>query len=128
MLPFVDLAICSDADTVEHDEWVVRSDELGVPVTTDPATIASFLRGPGRRIIFATYASSARVAEAQTDGDIPPFDLVVADEAHRIAGVVNTGVHRERDLDFLPFALHRLHRNTPPDGEDGPCAHIRQSP
>jgi superfamily II DNA or RNA helicase len=97
-LPFVDLAVCSDADTVEPDEWRVRADELGVPVTTDPATIASFLRGPGRRVVFATYASSARVAAAQADGAVPGFDLVVADEAHRIAGVVNTGVHRERDL------------------------------
>jgi superfamily II DNA or RNA helicase len=97
-LAFVDLAVCSDADTVEPDEWRVRADELGVPVTTDPATIATFLRGPGRRVVFATYASSARIAQAQTDATVPGFDLVVADEAHRIAGVVNTGVHRERDL------------------------------
>ena len=85
-LPFVDLAVCSDADTVEPDEWRVRADELGVPVTTDPDAIASFLRGPGRRVVFATYASSARIAEAQADATIPAFDLVVADEAHRIAG------------------------------------------
>jgi predicted helicase len=97
-LPFVDLAVCSDADTVEPDEWRVRADELGVPVTTDPEAIAAFLRGPGRRVVFATYASSGRVAEAQTDATVPAFDLVVADEAHRITGVVNTGVHLERDL------------------------------
>jgi superfamily II DNA or RNA helicase len=97
-LPFVDLAVCSDADTVEPDEWRVRADELGVPVTTDPPAIAAFLRGPGRRVIFATYASSARIAEAQADENVPAFDLVVADEAHRIAGVVNAGVHLERDL------------------------------
>ena len=97
-IPFVDLAVCSDADTVEPDEWRVRADELGVPVTTDPNVIAAFLRGPGRRVVFATYASSARVAEAQVNGTIPAFDLVVADEAHRIAGIVNARVHRERDL------------------------------
>jgi predicted helicase len=81
-LPFVDLAVCSDADTVEPDQWLVRADELGVPVTTDPTAIAAFLRGPGRRVVFATYASSARVAEAQADPSVPAFDLVVADEAH----------------------------------------------
>ncbi len=97
-LPFVDLAVCSDADTVEPDEWRVRADELGVPVTTDPAAIAAFLRGHGRRVVFATYASSARIADAQMHADIPAFDLVVADEAHRVAGVVNTGVDRERDI------------------------------
>ena len=96
-LPFVDLAVCSDADTVEPDEWLVRADELGVPVTTDPSAIAAFLRGAGRRVIFATYASSARVAEAQVDTTVPDFDLVVADEAHRIAGVINLGVHHDRD-------------------------------
>jgi superfamily II DNA or RNA helicase len=97
-VPFVDLAVCSDADTVDTDEWRVRADELGVPVTTDPTVIGAFLRGSGRRVVFATYASSARVADAQADQTVEPFDLVVADEAHRIAGVVNTDVHRERDL------------------------------
>ncbi len=96
-LPFVDLAVCSDAD-VGKDEWRVRSDELGTPVTTDPDLIAAFLRGPGRRVVFGTYASSARVAEAQDQADVPPFDLVVADEAHRVAGITSREVTADRDL------------------------------
>jgi predicted helicase len=35
--------------------------------------------------LFATYQSSARVAEAHVHGT-PAFDLVIADEAHRCAG------------------------------------------
>jgi superfamily II DNA or RNA helicase len=103
-LPFVDLAVCSDADTVGRDEWRVRADELGVPVTTEPAAIAAFLRGPGRRVVFGTYASSARIAEAQARRGVPAFDLVVADEAHRIAGIVQTRMPVERDQRVVLYA------------------------
>ena len=83
------LAVCSD-DTVatqDRDAVVSSTSELGLPVTTDPAAIAAFLRRrAGRaRVVFATYQSSQRIAEAQL-GRAPLFDLVVADEAHRCAG------------------------------------------
>ena len=84
------LAVCSD-DTVslqERDAVVASKSELGVPVTTDPAEIAAFLREtPERsRVVFATYQSSQRIADAQARSGTPHFDLVVADEAHRCAG------------------------------------------
>ena len=85
--PFDYLAVCSD-DTVtpeERDAVVGATSELGVPVTTDPAVIAAFLRKRGERVVFATYQSSERIAHAQS-GRVPSFDLVVADEAHRCAG------------------------------------------
>jgi predicted helicase len=85
--PFDYLAVCSD-DTVAPDDtdaMVSTTTELGVPVTTDTAMIAAFLRKRGTRVVFATYQSSRRIAEAQTGG-VPRFDLVVADEAHRCAG------------------------------------------
>jgi superfamily II DNA or RNA helicase len=80
------LAVCSD-DTVTPDDAdavVSSTTELGVPVTTDPDEIASFLRN-GDGVMFATYQSSSRIAAAQAD-QVPGFDLVVADEAHRCAG------------------------------------------
>ena len=81
------LAVCSDKTVAEHDAVVASTSELGVPVTTDPAEIAAFLRKRGSRgrVVFATYQSSPQVAEAQA-GRTPAFDLVVADEAHRCAG------------------------------------------
>ncbi|MGO9206546.1 MAG: Helicase associated domain protein [Candidatus Limnocylindrales bacterium] len=95
--PFVDLVVCSDETTVGRDEVTVRTADLGVPVTTEPTDIAAFLAGPGRRVIFATYQSSDRIAQAQADHAIPAFDLVVCDEAHKLAGVqVSTDV-RQRD-------------------------------
>ncbi len=80
-----------------QDEWTVHPDELGVRVTTDPADIAVFLKGKGRRVVFGTYASSARIAEAQEDPSVPAFDLVVADEAHRVAGITSRGNAKKRD-------------------------------
>jgi predicted helicase len=81
------LAVCSD-DTVTPDDTdavVASTNELGVPVTTDPTEIAKFLRRRGGGVMFATYQSSPRITAAQGRG-VPGFDLVVADEAHRCAG------------------------------------------
>jgi superfamily II DNA or RNA helicase len=84
--PFQYLAVCSDK-TVTGEEFVQHTAELGVPVTTDPTEIASFLRRRGRRVVFATYQSSPQVA-ASFSQRTPHFDLAVADEAHRCAGRV----------------------------------------
>jgi len=84
--PFDYLAVCSD-DTVAagHDAMVSWTADLGLPVTTDAAAIERFLRRDGRGVVFATYQSSRRIAEAQAGG-APVFDLVIADEAHRCTG------------------------------------------
>lgn len=68
--PFDFLAVCSDETVVGEDKFTQHTAELGLPVTTDPDLIA------------AAY-------EGRT-----PFDLAVADEAHRCAGRV---VDRVRD-------------------------------
>ncbi|MBS9532627.1 Helicase associated domain protein [Mycobacterium sp. M1] len=85
------LPVCSDA-TVGRDEDapITRASELGVPVTTDPTDIAAFLREPGPRVVFSSYQSSPRIAAAQALADVPGFDLVIADEAHRCAGPVSS--------------------------------------
>jgi predicted helicase len=89
---FEALPVCSD-ETVEHNEDAVVSttSEIGVPVTTDPAEIAKFLRRrSGPRVVFSTYQSCPQVAAALARGRVPGFDLVVADEAHRVAGPVSS--------------------------------------
>ncbi len=82
--PFEFLAVCSD-DTVMPDGFVSNVTELGLPVTTDPAKIRHFLEGPGDRVIFSTYQSSGQIAEALRGTEMR-FELVLADEAHRLAG------------------------------------------
>ncbi|MGH9117139.1 MAG: Helicase associated domain protein [Acidimicrobiales bacterium] len=63
------LAVCSDVG------------ELVLEATTDPGRVRSFLAGPGPAVVFATYQSSPVAAAAGRR-----FDLVVADEAHHLAG------------------------------------------
>jgi superfamily II DNA or RNA helicase len=82
--PFNWLAVCSDP-SVEQDDLVEHTSELGFPTTTGPATIAAVLSTAGRCVVFATYQSSPRISEAFGIG-APAFDLAIADEAHRCAG------------------------------------------
>ena len=89
------LAVCSDiGDGVDASE--IAPAEFGAPPTTNPDDIAAFLKKPGRRVVFGTYASSDRIAKAQKKAGVPSFDLAVADEAHRIAGVVSAKDKSER--------------------------------
>lgn len=81
------LPVCSDATVTEPDAAVENTSDLGFPVTTDPAEIATFLRRrSGHRVVFATYQSSPEIAKAYELGRVPAFDLAIADEAHRCAG------------------------------------------
>jgi superfamily II DNA or RNA helicase len=81
-----DLVVCSDNTIASADDSSVQTPaQLGVPVTEDPAQIAAFMRRPGRRVVFSTYHSTPKIAEAQALG-APRFDLVIADEAHRTVG------------------------------------------
>jgi transcriptional regulator with XRE-family HTH domain len=52
----------------------------------DAKAIRRFLRGDGPRVVFATYQSSLVLAKAMKADGVPPFDLAIADEAHRFAG------------------------------------------
>jgi superfamily II DNA or RNA helicase len=81
------IAVCSDETVVDNDAQVAHTRDLPFTgVTSDPTEIAAFLRRRGPRVVFSTYQSSPRVAEAQASSRAPWFDLAVADEAHRCAG------------------------------------------
>lgn len=81
------LPVCSD-DTVRGEVRLIsKTSDLGLPVTTDPSEIAAFLRQWGFLVVFATYQSSPVVAKAFTHNNVPDFDLTIADEAHRCAGL-----------------------------------------
>jgi len=81
--PFRALCVCSDK-TVGYDAVKIDVSELPAQVTTDPTAIVAFLRQPGAAVVFATYQSSPVIAAAQQSG-ARPFDLAIADEAHRCA-------------------------------------------
>jgi superfamily II DNA or RNA helicase len=91
-------AVCSEKDRGGVDAALLRADELGVRMVatpdTDPAVIAGWLGRPGPSIVFSTYQSSPRIAEAMAYAAIPPFDLIVADEAHNIVTAESASAFR----------------------------------
>jgi superfamily II DNA or RNA helicase len=105
--PFEALPVCSDETVRGEDFLVAHTSDLPFPVTTDADEIASFLRKRGPRVVFSTYQSSPKIAEARAAGRVPGFDLAIADEAHRVAGSVakdfgtildDRAIHAERRL------------------------------
>lgn len=88
---FEALCVCSDESVgkKESDEIVTSIADLAFPVTSDHFEIAEFLKSEKPKVIFSTYQSSQLIADAQLDHEVPSFDLVVADEAHRCTGKVD---------------------------------------
>ena len=81
------LCVCSDSTAGKvTDEAIHTVSELAFPVSSNHLEISNFLRKDGNKVIFATYQSSRLIAEVQIDQSIPEFDLIIADEAHRLAG------------------------------------------
>ena len=82
--------ICSDDSTskLDNDEFVSDVYSLGIPTTTSIDEIANFLlkTSKGRKIVFTTYQSSERLAQAAKSINYT-FDLAIFDEAHKTVGV-----------------------------------------
>ena len=90
--PFEALKVCSQTvGAGDEDDEVTAADlplaHVGGPVTTDPDVIANFFRGPGRRVLFATYQSSPQVGRALRQLPGERLDLAICDEAHNCAGL-----------------------------------------
>jgi len=82
------LCVCSDKTVGrrrDEDEVIQSVSDVPFPVQSEVSEIRKFLKGPGDKVIFSTYQSSELVANAQRGRGLEPFDLVVADEAHRCA-------------------------------------------
>jgi predicted helicase len=108
------LPVCSDDTVTGTDAAVSSTADLGFPVTTDPQDIATFLRRRSvSKVVFATYQSSPRIAEAYRLGRVPIFDLVVADEAHRCAGRVSSEFATVLNAEAIP-ARKRLFMTATP--------------
>ena len=82
------LCVCSDqtVNRKDEDEPISLVVDLAFPVSNDVAEITHFLKQENDQVIFSTYQSSPLIAQAQKHADVPHFDLIVADEAHRCAG------------------------------------------
>lgn len=79
------LRICSDTSRMDDD--FIRGDELGSNGTTDVSRIAERLGSSEQLLVLCTYDSSPTLAEAIRGIPGFEFDLAIADEAHRCAGL-----------------------------------------
>ena len=112
---FVFLAVCSDESVAKRKDTSFTTTDLHCRVTTTPAEIADFLNWDAHinKVIFSTYQSSPRIADAFESGNLGPFDLVIADEAHRCAGRVSTDFSTVLKPERLP-AKYRLFMTATP--------------
>jgi predicted helicase len=81
------LCVCSDPTVKEGiDALTTQQSDLDFQVSTDPASVRSFLDAPfaGVKMIFSTYQSASVVGAAMKPGET--FDFAVFDEAHKTAG------------------------------------------
>ena len=81
------LCICSDEGIGKNDDILFRTNEIGVPCTTDKAYIKEWLKTNKKEniIIFTTYQSGRLIAEISKSLKYT-FDLGIYDEAHKTVG------------------------------------------
>ena len=88
-------AVCSDSEVgkskKENDEKIETfTHELAYPATTNSKNLANeFLKSYDKNklnVIFSTYHSIEVMIQAQKKYNLPEFDLILCDEAHRTTG------------------------------------------
>ncbi len=99
------IGVCSDTRAGHAAEDAPLA-ELAMPVTTDPQRIAAQLAmsdSDAMTVVFCTYQSLSLIADAQagdgTDTQVPPFNLVLCDEAHRTTGIEDTKTPKKGKAD-----------------------------
>lgn len=106
---FTAFSACSDTQigrNADPDSLDLNVHDLAFPATTDPEKLASQVAAaPNDRmtVVFSTYHSIDVLTRAQKHHDLPEFDLVICDEAHRTTGVTLVD---EDDSTFV-----RIHSN-----------------
>ncbi|MEU0631419.1 DEAD/DEAH box helicase family protein [Streptomyces sp. NPDC005989] len=88
----------------------LRADDSdGVPCTTDPGELVSWVRGLERVTVFATYAAvGLGILQRAHSAGLGAFDLMVIDEAHRTSGYAGKPWAAVHDQTKMP-ATRRLY-------------------
>lgn len=112
-IPLHSFAVCSDAEVGKKrskDEDIVETfaHELRYPATTDAKRLAHEMAkrhdAGHMSVVFSTYHSLDVISRAQHLHGLPPFDLVICDEAHRTTGASFEG---DSESNFV-----KIHDNT----------------
>ena len=126
-IPLHSFAVCSDVEVGKKrnkDEDIVETfaHELRYPATTDAKRLAVEMAkrhdAQHMSVVFSTYHSLDVIARAQSLHGLPPFDLVICDEAHRTTGASFEGDSESNfvkihDNDFIR-AAKRLYMTATP--------------
>jgi predicted helicase len=122
-LPIRALAVCSDPKATKKAAQTedISTTDLALPATTNVGTLKDRLTDAAKdaaamTVVFATYQSIDVVAQALRGTQ--PFELIVADEAHRTTGVTLTGQDEStfvkvHDNDYLPARAPREAQEAP---------------
>lgn len=106
---FTAYSACSDTKigrSADADSLDLNVHDLAFPATTDPEKLArqvALASDDKMTVVFSTYHSIDVLTRAQKHHDLPEFDLVICDEAHRTTGVT---LKDEDDSAFV-----RIHDN-----------------
>ncbi|MFF9150436.1 Helicase associated domain protein [Streptomyces sp. NPDC014861] len=111
------VAVCSARQASDH------TPAGDLPMTTSPAELTALTTTGGPATVYATYASLPAVVTAHQTHGLPPWDLLVVDEAHRTAGRLGKAWAAVHHDDQIP-AHHRLYLTATPriwdaDAESG---------
>ena len=100
-IPMHCFAVCSDSHVGKRrrnqdDIIETLAHDLSYPATTTPERLAAEMAARHERgrmsVVFSTYQSIDVLNRAQHEHDLPAFDLIVCDEAHRTTGAVFDGI------------------------------------
>jgi predicted helicase len=105
------LLVCSDARRSEIED-LAHCDAIGNLRTTNPARIAESLSADEPLLVVCTYNSSPSVAKAMAALE-QPFDLAIADEAHRCAGLESSSHKTILDDAAIPARRRLFFTATP---------------
>lgn len=125
-IPLHSYAVCSDSEVGKKrnikDDFQMLVHELQYPATTNAKSLGRGFalkdNGDHLNVVFSTYHSIAVISEAQRKYNLPEFDLVICDEAHRTTGATFEGEDesafvRIHDTDFI-HAKKRLYMTATP--------------
>ena len=106
--PMMAFAVCSDSKVGKRGKQdaldsYMRPSDLNFPATTDAKSLSNAVNrvltlnasqpSNGMTVVFSTYQSLDVIHQAQTDFNLPAFDLIICDEAHRtVSGYPNGDV------------------------------------
>jgi superfamily II DNA or RNA helicase len=114
------ICICSDQSVAllhSEDGWEVDPSDQDFKVSTDPRELVAFLRqsSPLPHVVFSTYQSSAVIVDALRKLAMQKcrFDLVICDEAHKVAGAAGKPFAQVLEDDNIP-ATKRLFMTATP--------------